>query len=409
MPSKKKKYNARFPPARIKKIMQTDEEIGKVAAAVPVIISRALELFLESLLKKACQVTQARNAKTMTTSHLKQCIELEQQFDFLKDLVASVPDMQGDGEDNHVDGDKGTRRGRKSGSGRKNGGAGGKGKDKKQSGTDSEQEVRRAFPETRRAAHPPPRRGSHGGSGEVSGPGRGFPLLRLPGLTRRPAVPSPPTRLDPSRTTRRARRRTGRRRRRRYRPRPADPPRPGSRGSSGPSRGAEGALTRGRWRGEGLPGGVSFLAQSLLGKKGFKGSGGPLGAGRARGGPGTSREGSRGGAGGRPGPAGPSVWSWAGDGGERRASPRPPEGRGPVLERSHGRRGGGRFPSAMLTPLFPFSPSPPRLPAPRPLSCLSPQPCPCPRRPPLPPLLTKKKIMTHSPPPPSPAPPFSWF
>ncbi|XP_020823807.1 dr1-associated corepressor isoform X2 [Phascolarctos cinereus] len=140
MPSKKKKYNARFPPARIKKIMQTDEEIGKVAAAVPVIISRALELFLESLLKKACQVTQSRNAKTMTTSHLKQCIELEQQFDFLKDLVAAVPDMQGDGEDNHLDGEKGARRGRKPGSSRKNGGAGGKGKDKKQSGTDSEQE-----------------------------------------------------------------------------------------------------------------------------------------------------------------------------------------------------------------------------------------------------------------------------
>lgn len=40
----------------------------------------------------------------------KQCIELEQQFDFLKDLVASVPDMQGDGEDNHTDGDKGPRR-----------------------------------------------------------------------------------------------------------------------------------------------------------------------------------------------------------------------------------------------------------------------------------------------------------
>ncbi|XP_015424539.1 PREDICTED: dr1-associated corepressor isoform X1 [Myotis davidii] len=152
--------------ARIKKIMQTDEEIGKVAAAVPVIISRALELFLESLLKKACQVTQSRNAKTMTTSHLaadcpspgaqaagrcqmpsppapsrKQCIELEQQFDFLKDLVASVPDMQGDGEDNHMDGDKGARRGRKPGSSsRKNGGMGSKGKDKKLSGTDSEQE-----------------------------------------------------------------------------------------------------------------------------------------------------------------------------------------------------------------------------------------------------------------------------
>uniref|UniRef100_A0A3P9QFB5 Dr1-associated corepressor n=1 Tax=Poecilia reticulata TaxID=8081 RepID=A0A3P9QFB5_POERE len=143
MPSKKKKYNARFPPARIKKIMQTDEEIGKVAAAVPVIISRALELFLESLLTKACQVTQSRNAKTMTTSHLKQCIELEQQFDFLKDLVATVPDMQGEGEENHTEagGEKVPRRGRKPGSGRKNGGAGSKGKDKKLSGTESEQEV----------------------------------------------------------------------------------------------------------------------------------------------------------------------------------------------------------------------------------------------------------------------------
>ncbi|XP_054845657.1 dr1-associated corepressor isoform X1 [Eublepharis macularius] len=140
MPSKKKKYNARFPPARIKKIMQTDEEIGKVAAAVPVIISRALELFLESLLKKACHVTQSRNAKTMTTSHLKQCIELEQQFDFLKDLVASVPDMQGDAEENHVEGDRVSRRGRKPGSGRKNGGTAGKGRDAKQSGTESEQE-----------------------------------------------------------------------------------------------------------------------------------------------------------------------------------------------------------------------------------------------------------------------------
>lgn len=96
MPNKKKKYNARFPPARIKKIMQKDEEVGKVAAAVPVIISRSLELFVESLIKKASEITQGRNAKTLTTTHLKQCILGENQFDFLKDLVASVPDVQGD-------------------------------------------------------------------------------------------------------------------------------------------------------------------------------------------------------------------------------------------------------------------------------------------------------------------------
>lgn len=38
MPTKKKKYNARFPPARIKKIMQSDDEVGKVAQVVPIII-----------------------------------------------------------------------------------------------------------------------------------------------------------------------------------------------------------------------------------------------------------------------------------------------------------------------------------------------------------------------------------
>ncbi|KAF3812764.1 hypothetical protein GH733_019127 [Mirounga leonina] len=84
--------------------MQTDENFGKVAAAVPIIISWALELFLASLLKKACQ------RQTMTTSHLKQCIGLEQQ-------------------------------GREPGSsGWKNGRMGSKGKEKKLSGMDLEQE-----------------------------------------------------------------------------------------------------------------------------------------------------------------------------------------------------------------------------------------------------------------------------
>ena len=94
MPGKKKKYNARFPPARIKKIMQTDEEVGKVAAPVPVIISRALELFAEALLARANDVTLKRGARTLTTSHLKLCIENERRFDFLRELVSTVPDLQ---------------------------------------------------------------------------------------------------------------------------------------------------------------------------------------------------------------------------------------------------------------------------------------------------------------------------
>ncbi|XP_075987907.1 negative cofactor 2 alpha [Anticarsia gemmatalis] len=93
MPTKKRKYNARFPAGRIKKIMQTDEEVGKVAQAVPIIISRTLELFVESLLSKAMQVTVARNAKTLSPSHVKQCILAESKFDFLRDLVKNIPDV----------------------------------------------------------------------------------------------------------------------------------------------------------------------------------------------------------------------------------------------------------------------------------------------------------------------------
>ncbi|EAL41071.3 AGAP010678-PA, partial [Anopheles gambiae str. PEST] len=91
MPSKKKKYNARFPAGRIKKIMQTDEEVGKVAQAVP--STRTLELFVESLLTKTLKITNARNAKTLSPSHMKQCIISESRFDFLRDLVKNIPDM----------------------------------------------------------------------------------------------------------------------------------------------------------------------------------------------------------------------------------------------------------------------------------------------------------------------------
>lgn len=73
--------------------MQADEEVGKIAQAVPVIISRTLELFVESLLTKSSSITNSRNAKTLSPSHLKQCIVSESRFDFLKDLVKMVPDI----------------------------------------------------------------------------------------------------------------------------------------------------------------------------------------------------------------------------------------------------------------------------------------------------------------------------
>ncbi|ORY91828.1 histone-fold-containing protein [Syncephalastrum racemosum] len=88
----KKKYKTKFPVARIKKIMQLDEDVGKVAQATPVLISKALELFMQSLIDQACQETRQRHAKRLTAAHLKKTIETVEQFDFLKDVVANVPD-----------------------------------------------------------------------------------------------------------------------------------------------------------------------------------------------------------------------------------------------------------------------------------------------------------------------------
>lgn len=65
---------------------------------------RTLELFVESLLKKSMQITLSRNAKTLTPSHMKQCILSESRFDFLKDLVKEIPDasVQEDNENNAI-------------------------------------------------------------------------------------------------------------------------------------------------------------------------------------------------------------------------------------------------------------------------------------------------------------------
>ncbi|XP_055027825.1 uncharacterized protein [Misgurnus anguillicaudatus] len=72
---------------RIKKIMQKDTEVGRIATAVPVIISKALEIFLKSLITMTSKITQSRNSRVMSINHMKQCIHSEKLFDFLKDLA----------------------------------------------------------------------------------------------------------------------------------------------------------------------------------------------------------------------------------------------------------------------------------------------------------------------------------
>ncbi|KAF8495963.1 hypothetical protein F5888DRAFT_512947 [Russula emetica] len=93
---KNRNKTTKFPVARIKKIMQKDEEVGKVAQATPIVIS--LELFLQLVVDEAARVTTTRGSKKVEAYHLKHAIETTEMLDFLKELVEGVPDPSAGGK-----------------------------------------------------------------------------------------------------------------------------------------------------------------------------------------------------------------------------------------------------------------------------------------------------------------------
>ena len=89
-PRKAGRVGSRFTPSHIKRMMQQDEEVGKVANAVPAMLGRALELFSTNLLPQAGQVTEMKGAKTMTPEHLATVINDDPRLDFLRHLIKNV-------------------------------------------------------------------------------------------------------------------------------------------------------------------------------------------------------------------------------------------------------------------------------------------------------------------------------
>ncbi|KAJ7086487.1 histone-fold-containing protein [Mycena belliarum] len=95
---KNKNKQTKFPVARIKRIMQKDEEVGKVAQATPVVISKALELFLGLIVDEASKVTIERGSKKVEAYHLKHAVDTTEMLDFLKEIVQAVPDPSNGGK-----------------------------------------------------------------------------------------------------------------------------------------------------------------------------------------------------------------------------------------------------------------------------------------------------------------------
>ncbi|KAK5949577.1 hypothetical protein OHC33_009384 [Knufia fluminis] len=82
----------KFPVARIKRIMQADEDIGKVAQATPTAVAKALECFMIALVNKGAITAQSQNSKRVTATHLKTALLEDPQYDFLNEICENVAD-----------------------------------------------------------------------------------------------------------------------------------------------------------------------------------------------------------------------------------------------------------------------------------------------------------------------------
>ncbi len=65
-----KKIRTFLPKAKIKQMMQKDEDVGKIAADVPIMISRGLELFLQQLVQRAHEIAAQRGSKMLSAQHM---------------------------------------------------------------------------------------------------------------------------------------------------------------------------------------------------------------------------------------------------------------------------------------------------------------------------------------------------
>lgn len=78
-----KKRKTRFPMARVKKIMQSNEDIGKVSTSAPVVLSKAAELFIKELVGSIIK----HNKGKIGIEELVRVVRTESKFEFLKNVI----------------------------------------------------------------------------------------------------------------------------------------------------------------------------------------------------------------------------------------------------------------------------------------------------------------------------------
>ncbi|GHJ87886.1 hypothetical protein NliqN6_4288 [Naganishia liquefaciens] len=76
-----------LPLARIKKVMKSDPDVKMISAEVPVLLSKACEIFIAELTCRAWLVAESHKRRTLQKSDVASAIGFSDMFDFLIDIV----------------------------------------------------------------------------------------------------------------------------------------------------------------------------------------------------------------------------------------------------------------------------------------------------------------------------------
>uniref|UniRef100_A0A915D162 Transcription factor CBF/NF-Y/archaeal histone domain-containing protein n=1 Tax=Ditylenchus dipsaci TaxID=166011 RepID=A0A915D162_9BILA len=88
---KRRFSSARIQPTRIKKVMQSDEDIGRMVASVPVAIGSAMEHFAEKLLEAAAGCVPFSTSRTLSPMHIRYAVMQNPHFAFLESMLKEIP------------------------------------------------------------------------------------------------------------------------------------------------------------------------------------------------------------------------------------------------------------------------------------------------------------------------------
>eukprot|EP01114_Cavostelium_apophysatum_P002698 TRINITY_DN12384_c0_g1_i1.p1 TRINITY_DN12384_c0_g1~~TRINITY_DN12384_c0_g1_i1.p1 ORF type:complete len:115 (-),score=5.75 TRINITY_DN12384_c0_g1_i1:101-445(-) len=91
---KSKVKTGHFATTKLKRLVQADEDIGTITSESSAVLGAALEAFLDNLCAKSIKMATDKKAIVFAPHYLKECIEKEDTFDFLRDVVADVETPQ---------------------------------------------------------------------------------------------------------------------------------------------------------------------------------------------------------------------------------------------------------------------------------------------------------------------------